>query len=282
MRMIPASPHDTGSPAEKRIFERLRTAFDDRYSAYHSLRPTRHPHKRFPEIDFVICGPEGLYVIEVKGGRIACRDGVWHYQDRYGRTVPSHEGPFRQAEAALHGLMEDLRANLPADVLDRFTTGYGVVFPDCEWSGVGAEWDPAMLADKRRSRDLEGWLRGLFECWRVRDRRQAGPDDGAVERLQAYLRPQVDAPSSEDGIQLFDQVEDVRRRTARLTDDQMRMADVAEANPGCSARAAQGQARRSSPSGWLGVGPNPACRWLWFAGLPGCGTASRHGSRCPD
>ena len=231
MRMIPASPHDTGSPAEKRIFERLRTAFDDRYAAYHSLRPTRHPHKRFPEIDFVICGPEGLYAIEVKGGRIACRDGVWHYQDRYGRTVPSHEGPFRQAEAGLHGLMEDLRANLPADVLDRFTIGYGVVFPDCEWSGVGAEWDPAMLADKRRSRDLEGWLHGLFEYWRTRGGQQARPDDGALERLQAYLRPQVDAPSSGDEIRLFDQVEDVRRRTARLTDDQMRMADVADANP---------------------------------------------------
>ena len=231
MRMIPASPHDTGSQAEKRIFERLRAAFDDRYAAFHSLRPTRHPHKRFPEIDFVICGPEGLYVIEVKGGRITFHDGVWHYQDRSGRTTPSHEGPFRQAETALHGLMEDLHANLPADVLDRFTVGYGVVFPDCEWSNTGAEWDPAMLADMRRSRDLEGWLRGLFEHWRARGERQARPDDGALERLQAYLRPQVDAPADEDEVRLFDQVEDARRRTARLTDDQMRMADVAEANP---------------------------------------------------
>ena len=229
--MVPASPHDTGSQAEKRIFERLRAAFDDRYMAFHSLRPTRHPHKRFPEIDFVICGPEGLYAIEVKGGRIAFRDGVWHYQDRSGRTTPSHEGPFRQAEAALHGLMEDLRANLPAGVLDRFAIGYGVVFPDCEWSSVGAEWDPVMLADMRRSRDLEGWLRGLFEHWRARGGRQAQPDDGALERLQAYLRPTADAPADEDEIRLFDQVEDARRRTARLTDDQMRMADVAESNP---------------------------------------------------
>lgn len=231
MRMVPASPHDTGSQAEKRIFERLRTAFDDRYAAFHSLRPTRHPHKRFPEIDFVICGPEGLYVIEVKGGSIACHDGVWLYRDRYGRSTPSHEGPFRQAQTALHGLMDDLRANLPADVLDRFTTGYGVVFPDCEWGSDGAEWDPEMLADARRSRDLEGWLRNLFEYWRGRDGRRARPDDGDLERLQTYLRPEVDTPASRDEIQLFDQVEDVRHRIARLTDDQMRMADVAEANP---------------------------------------------------
>ena len=231
MRMVPASPHDTGSQAEKRIFERLRTALDERYVAYHSLRPTRHPHKRFPEIDFVICGAEGLYVIEVKGGRITCHAGVWQYRDRYGRTTPSHEGPFRQAQTSLHGLMEDLRANLPADVLDRFTIGYGVVFPDCDWRSDGAEWDPEMLADKRRSRDMEGWLRSLFEYWRRRDGREGQPDDGALRRLQEHLRPEVGAPASEENVPLLHQVKDARRRIERLTEDQVRMADVAEANP---------------------------------------------------
>ena len=231
MRMVPASPYDTGSQAEKRIFERLRTAFDDRYAAFHSLRPTRHLHKRFPEIDFVICGPEGLYVLEVKGGSIACHDGVWQYRDRYGRSTSSHEGPFRQAQTALHGLVKDLRANLPADVLDRFVIGYGVVFPDCDWSSDGAEWDPEMLADARRSRDLEAWLRNLFVYWRERDGRRVRPDDGDLERLQAYLRPELDAPAAGDDFRLFEQVQDARRRIEHLTDDQMRMADVAEANP---------------------------------------------------
>ena len=271
MRMIPGRPYDTGSQAEKRIFERLRAAFDDRYAAFHSLKPTRHPRKRFPEIDFVVCGPEGLYAIEVKGGRVACRDGVWCYQDRNGGVARSQESPFRQAETALLGLLEDLRAHLPSDVLDRFTTGYGVVFPDCEWRAAGAEWDPAMLADVRRSRDLEGWLRGLSGYWRARGGGwKHRPDDGALARLQGYLRPEVDAPEAEEAARflrpavddherrppgpcaesrvrslrpepnapereeaprLLDQVEGVRRRIERLTDDQMRMADVAEANP---------------------------------------------------
>ena len=230
MRMVPASPHDTGSQAEKRIFERLRIAFDDRYAAFHSLRPTRHPRKRFPEIDFVICGPEGLYVLEVKGGSIACHDGVWQYRDRYDRSTSSHEGPFRQAQTALHGLLDDLRANVPSDVLDRITTGYGVVFPDCDWSSDGAEWDPEMLADARRSRDLEGWLRNLFLYWRVRCGRRAQPDDSDVDRLQTYLRPEVGTPVAGNDTLLFEHVEDARRRVVRLTADQMRMADVAEAN----------------------------------------------------
>ena len=39
---------------------------------------------RDPFFEFVVCGPEGLYAIEVKGGRVACRDGVWRYRDRNG------------------------------------------------------------------------------------------------------------------------------------------------------------------------------------------------------
>ena len=287
MRMIPSRPYDTGSQAEKRIFERLRAAFDDRYAAFHSLKPTRHPRKRFPEIDFVVCGPEGLYAIEVKGGRVTCRDGVWRYQDRNGGVTRSQESPFRQAETALLGLLEDLRAHLPSDVLDRFTTGYGVVFPDCEWRGAGAEWDLAMLADVRRSRDLEGWLRGLSGYWRVRGGGRKGrPDDSALARLQGYLRPEADSGEREEALRLvrpemdafvreeaprlLHQVEDARQRVERFTDDQMRMADVAEANPRvlCAGGAGTGKtflaerlARR-----WAAAGAEVAvvCRSPWL------------------
>ena len=310
MRMIPSRPYDTGSPAEKRIFERLRAAFDDRYAAFHSLKPIRHPRKRFPEIDFVVCGPEGLYAIEVKGGRVACRDGVWCYRDRNGGVARSQESPFRQAETALLGLLEDLRAHLPEDVLDRFTTGYGVVFPDCEWRAAGAEWDLAMLADVRRSRDLEGWLRGLSGYWRARGRGRKGrPDDSALSRLQGYLRPEADGAEREEASRLvrsemddherrlpgpcaegrvrslrpepgalvreeaprlLHQVEDARRRVARFTDDQMRMADMAEANPRvlCAGGAGTGKtflaerlARR-----WAAAGAEVAvvCRSPWL------------------
>ena len=270
MRMVPSSPYETGSQAETRIFNRLRRVLDDRYVACHSLKATRHPHKRFPEIDFVICGPEGLYVLEVKGGRVACRDGVWRYEDRYGRSTESREGPFRQAETALHGLMEDLRARLPAGFLDGFTLGYGVLFPDCDFRSEGAEWDRAMLADKRGSRDLEGWLRDLFDYWRKRQGRNTRPDDEALHAVQAYLRPKVDVlPNEEDGL-LFDQVDDARRRVERFTDDQMRMVDVAEANPRvlCAGGAGTGKtflAERLARS-WAEAGMRVAlvCRSPWL------------------
>ena len=94
-----------------------------------------------------------------------------------------------------YALMEDLRANLPAGILDRFTVGYGVVFPDCDFRYEGAEWDRAMVADARASRDLEGWLRRLFGYWRGRHGRVSGPDEGqdlfekrCLETLDGILR----------------------------------------------------------------------------------------------
>ena len=178
MRMVPSSPYETGSQAEKRVFERLRSVLDESWVACHSLKPTRHPHKRFPEIDFVICGPEGLYVLEVKGGRISCRDGVWRYEDRYGRSVESPEGPFRQAETALHGLMEDLRAGLPAGVLDGFAVGYGVVFPDCDFRGGGLSGTGRCLPMRARAVTSKA---GCAVCSRIGENgagKVAGPTRG--------------------------------------------------------------------------------------------------------
>ena len=227
MRMVPPFPYDTRSQAEKRVFDRLRAALDDSYVAYHSLKPTRHPHKLFPEIDFVICSEEGLYVIEIKGGRVSCQDGVWRYRDRNGHVNKSIEGPFRQAETALRGLMEDTRFNLPDDVWNRFTTGYGVVFPDCEWHDQSVEWDSAMVADVRYSRDMDGWLRRLFHYWQGRSGATRRPNAEALQRLHDCLRPNATPPEHA----LVHQVEESRRHIERLTEDQMRLVDVAEANP---------------------------------------------------
>jgi len=229
MRMIPDAPHHTGSPAEKRVFDRLRLAFADvgeDYLAYHSLRPTRHPVKRFPEADFLIVGPEGLYVLEVKGGAVSHEAGVWRYRDRHGVVGQSREGPFRQAESALHGVLADLRARLPDDVLGQFHRGYGVVMPDCTFPAVGLEWDPALLADCHAFRDLEGWLRALFRHWRQRDSRFRRADPAARAALAACLSPTVTGQ-----VPLLAESLTVEERVMDLTRDQQQLVAVLAANP---------------------------------------------------
>jgi len=231
MKMIPSCPRNTQSSGERRVFDRLRSAFEQEpgadLTAFHSLNLTRHAYKRFGEIDFVIVGSPVVLVLEVKGGGIACHDGVWYSTDRAGRNNRLKECPFRQAESAMHGLKERVDVALAPHISAQLTWGYGVVFPDCDWSVAGAEWDPAMVADARTLRSMERWLSGLFRYWRQRDPQKApGADDRAVAALKRFLRPEFDV-----GIPLHVTLDELEERVAAFTEDQMGLLDIVDANP---------------------------------------------------
>jgi len=230
MKMIPSSPHDTKSSAERRVFDRLRSAFErgqrGGLTALHSLNLTRHAFKRFGEIDFVIVGPQGILTLEVKGGGISCHDGVWYSKDRTGVSNRLKESPFRQAESAMHGLRNRLEAGLPPGICAQFVWGYGVVFPDCDWSVTGAEWDRAMIADSRTAKSMERWLSGLYRYWHQRDGRQREPAaTEAVSQVVGFLRPEFDV-----GMPLHVALDELKERVAAFTEDQMDLLDIVDAN----------------------------------------------------
>ncbi len=267
--MIPDTPHGTHSRAEKRVFDKLRAAsLNGRhaaYTTYHSLNLTRHAYKRFAEIDFLVVCPLGIYVIEVKGGGVSFKNGVWHFKNRFGEENTSVEGPFKQAQTALHGLMDDLRAKLPDQMISRFSIGYGVVSPDCEWRVSGSEWDPHTLVDARGFNNLERWLQKLIQYWRSKDSKDRHADREALRSLRRYLRPEFEAV-----IPLYIQATGAEQQIARLTRDQMAMVDVVAANARvlCSGGAGTGKtflamelARR-----WTAEGKNVllACRSAWL------------------
>ncbi len=269
MLMIPATPHGTKSQAEKRLFDRLRSISTDEQKeslvAYHSVYLTQHAYKRFGEIDFLICGYPGIFVLEVKGGGVACRGGVWQYTDRWGSVFEKNESPFKQADSALHGLLRNLEAKFGIGMVSQFTIGYGVVFPDCEWRETGAEWDPHVLAGPRDMRDFERWLRKLFQYWRNKDSHPRRPDPATLKDLRHYLRPEF-----ETAIPLYVQANQAEERVVSLTEDQMAMVDVVAANRRvmCSGGAGTGKtflalelARR-----WTAEGAKVvlACRSPWL------------------
>lgn len=267
MNMVPSVPYATESIAEKRVFDRLSLIFEDdnSYTAFHSLNLTRHAYKRFGEIDFVIVSKHALIVIEVKGGRVRCQDGVWHYKNKYGEENTSREGPFKQAESALHALIKNIKSNIPQRIYSQITIGYGVVTPGCELQAQGAEWDPHVLLDARHFHGLEGWLKRLIKYWREKDHKSRELDRASLKELKRYLRPEV-----ESIIPLHIVVGEAKEQVVRLTNDQMRMVDTINANPRvlCSGGAGTGKtllalevARR-----WTAQGQNVllACRSPWL------------------
>lgn len=226
MRMIPPQPLATSdSQAELRVFDQLRAAFSgpdqNAWFAMHSLNLPRHEYKRFGEIDFVVCGPDGLFVLEVKGGGVSCRGGIWETQNRFGETSQLKESPFKQAEGALHGL----RSKLPETLSHSFTVGYGVVIPDVERLPESAEWDRAVLADGRDFRQFEKWLQRFVRHWRAKDFRKTTANPELLNALRQHLRPDFEAV-----VPLHVSAHDVETRIARLTKDQLKLLDVVEAN----------------------------------------------------
>ncbi len=236
--MIPSQPLGTSSNAEIRMFDQLRAAFSrpdqNGWFAMHSLNLPRHEYKRFGEIDFVICGPDGLFVLEVKGGGVSCHDGIWETTNRYGETDRLRESPFKQAEGALHGL----RGKLPASLSNIFVVGYGVVMPDVERLPDSAEWDRAVLVDGRDFRQFEKWLERFIRYWCAKDTRKTAATPSQLNILQQHLRPDFEAV-----VPLHVSAHEVETRIARLTEDQLRLIDVVEANPRviCSGGAGTGK-----------------------------------------
>jgi hypothetical protein len=234
MRMIPSTPHDTRSRAELAVFDCLRSlsltaAGSEQSVAFHSLNLTRHPKKRFGEIDFLVTSPRGILVLEVKGGGVKCVDGRWVHTDGEGKEHIKNESPFRQAETALHGLIGRLKDRFPRQVLDQFAFGYGVIFPDCEWRHTGAEWDPHTLADAKSFRRFDRWLESLFNYWRDKTNLVGKVDSAsasALKEIQSFLRPDFESIPA-----LGSQVRQIEDNLVRLTEDQYALLDVVEANP---------------------------------------------------
>jgi hypothetical protein len=247
------------------MFDQLRAAFSgpdqNGWFSMHSLNLPRHEYKRFGEIDFVICGLDGLFVMEVKGGRVSCQDGIWETKNRYGETERLRESPFKQAEGALHGLLK----KLPAFLSNIFVVGYGVVMPDVERLPHSAEWDCAVLADGRDFRQFEKWLERFVKYWRAKDTRKKAATPSQLKVLRQHLRPDFEAV-----MPLHVSAHDVETRIARLTEDQLRLIDVVEANPRviCSGGAGTGKtmlalelAKRWGASGMKTV---LACQSPWL------------------
>ena len=239
MKMIPDYLLHSKSKAENRVFDELRGMLNgEGWYAFHSLNLPRHQTKRFGEVDFVICGPGGLFVFEIKGGRVSCKDGIWGTADANDRYSILKEPPYIQAKGALVGLLDKLDKTL----LKHFVCGYGVITPDCLMEDVrSSEWDTEIWADSKDFRDLEKWFKTLVKHWSRVAARQNKPSLVCSDNIKDMVN-QI-RPDFETSTPLFDTVKLVENRIATLTEDQLKFVDVIEDNPRviCSGGAGTGK-----------------------------------------
>src|SRR5205823_10378283 len=98
------------SAAGRKLFEVIRDAPGaGDWVCLHSLALARHDSKRRGEVDFLLLTRKGVFVLEVKGGRIARQGGVWVFTNRWGDQERKYESPYQQASGAMFSLERDLR-----------------------------------------------------------------------------------------------------------------------------------------------------------------------------
>jgi hypothetical protein len=229
VRLIPRviSP-TTLSAAERRIFALLeRTDLGPGSCCFHSLNLSQHEYKRISELDFVVMSSHGLLVLEVKGGGVAVRDGVWHFTDRFGMEHRRSEGPFKQAASGMFSLAKRIDQEIPG-ALDDVVIGYAVIFADCAFNARSVEWDDEIVIDERGLRkktDLRGHLAHVYEYWAAKAPRRGDWSVTRMDSVKAILRPEFDMVPV-----LPRRVEEIDALLSRLTQEQYDRLDIIEDN----------------------------------------------------
>jgi hypothetical protein len=133
--MLPPVPPTDIPDSERRIFVKLagEPGTED-WIAFHSLGLSSSYTGHFGEIDFVIIIPgRGVVCVEVKGGGVSQRDGLWTSKDRFGVVHELKRSPFAQAKSAMFKLRKAVEERFGKSSNEvRIPFGYVVVLPDVD------------------------------------------------------------------------------------------------------------------------------------------------------
>lgn len=239
--MLPRQIDETTvSAAERRVFGLLRAdPGTSDWVILHSLGLSRRGSKPYGEIDFVLLVPGGgIFCLEVKGGRVACRDGVWETTDRYGRTSTMKRSPFLQAREGMFALRSAVYSRKCADLPDDLVFGYAVVMPDISFGERCPEWENWQVMDRDALRDsvsiplrrLVHEQRRLHGCVDEQE-----PSFATIRVIQRLIRPDFELVVTRSAL-----IEHSEAELLRLTDEQFLALDLMADNERCLFQGAAG------------------------------------------
>lgn len=225
--MIPPYIHrDVKSVAEKKVFDLIKHEEHlERWICFHSLGISEHEKKVEGEIDFLLIGPDGLYCLEVKGGRVTREDGIWKFIDRYGRINTKPEGPFEQADSAMYSLKNNIRSKYPT-IANECIFGYGVIFPDFQFNISSPEWNEKIVYDVNdRRKSFSHYIKRLIGYWRAKlpNKRELLPDE--IAAIIKYIRGDFELVQP-----IGSRIAELDTQMVKLTENQYKALDRMENN----------------------------------------------------
>ena len=227
--LIPEQPKDC-TYSERILYERLGRELDREWIILHSLGLHGHESKIWGEADIVVLSTKGFFALEVKGGRVSCKDGVWQFGDPSRKSYSKKEDPWTQSKGTMFAVRK-----LLTETDSRFKDlliGFGVVMPGERFTTTGAEIEPAVLLDMREfSKELGFYIGKLERHWTnayesKHGRKPRLPSKEDVQAARRILRPDVASTFS-----LGSYLTGIDARLIELTNDQIRVSRRMAANP---------------------------------------------------
>ncbi len=233
-------PTELGTEAittsERRVFESLASSSLSG-TALHSLNLPDHQYKLTAELDFVLVLDDLVLAVEVKGGQVSCRDGLWTYSDRAGHRRTSREGPFKQVQSAMYALRERLRERVGV-AIDDVAFGWLVITPDVDLAG-SFEWDDETYCGRGPfNRCLDKAVGRARKYWVDKQSNKFPISKELHGQLMHELRPSFDrSPLLDARASMLDAA------MVRLTDEQYARLDLISDEPRviCSGGAGTGK-----------------------------------------
>jgi hypothetical protein len=227
--LIPETPKDCPH-GERIVFERLARDLDDDWVVLHSLGLVKHQKKLWGEADFILLTTKGVFAIEVKGGRISCRNGAWIHEAPGREPYTRKESPWTQANTCMQAVMDALFES-DRD-LKGLLFGYGVIMPHEHFRTTGPEIElETLLNADNFGRNLRFYIGDLMRYWTeaARNRQETVrrlPTREEIRRMRAILRPDFDSTFS-----LGSYFNGLEKEQLLLTNGQIRAARGVANNP---------------------------------------------------
>lgn len=241
-KMIPAtlSPK-VKSPAERKIFEWFRNdPMTKDWVVFHSLGIENHQTVMFGEVDFLVAASdEGVFALEVKGGRIRRENGVWIYTDKYGVEHEKARGPFEQASEGMYSVKAELSKRSPRKSVKNTLCGYGVMFPDIEYDNMDIDVSQEQIFDKRDGKYVGRYIKRLADYNKEKFKSKkvfvVYPSEDDIDDIVNVLRRDFDK-----AVPLSTKVEYSENNIIKLTEEQYRCIDGLRSNRRCLINGAAG------------------------------------------
>ena len=241
-KMIPPYWHDNTPNSEQQVFNLLKNdPQTGDWVVLHSLNLRQTGSRPYGEIDFVVLIPNnGIFCLEVKGGRVACTDGAWTTTNAAGSTSSLKRSPFSQAQDGMHELRKSLEDRLArSPEFYKIPFGYAVVFTDVDAPPRDIGTEPWEIIDHSSMKaGIAAHLLRATKHQRTRYRLHSSPAEpqlSLVRKIKDALRPDFERIVARSTV-----VGDSERRLLKLTEEQYELLDTLSGNSRCLFEGAAG------------------------------------------